>query len=45
MDVAVGARPPDIWTFVGAAIIVTATSYIAPRSPQERTTDMTNRLG
>ncbi|MFO1162534.1 MAG: DMT family transporter [Reyranellaceae bacterium] len=31
MDVAVWGKTSDIWTFVGAAIIVTATSYIAHR--------------
>lgn len=31
MDVAVWGKTSDIWTFVGAAIIVAATSYIAHR--------------
>jgi len=31
MDVAVWGKTSDVWTFVGAAIIVTATSYIAHR--------------
>ena len=29
MDVAVWGKTSDIWTFVGAAIIVVATTYIA----------------
>ena len=31
MDVAVWGKTSDIWTFVGAAIIVAATTYIAHR--------------
>ena len=31
MDVAVWGKTSDLWTFVGAAIIVAATSYIAHR--------------
>ena len=31
MDVAVWGKTSDVWTFVGAAIIVAATSYIAHR--------------
>jgi drug/metabolite transporter (DMT)-like permease len=31
MDVAVWGKTSDVWTFVGAAIIVTATTYIAHR--------------
>jgi drug/metabolite transporter (DMT)-like permease len=31
MDVIVWGKTSDVWTFVGAAIIVTATSYIAHR--------------
>jgi drug/metabolite transporter (DMT)-like permease len=31
MDVAVWGKTSDIWTFVGAAIIVASTSYIAHR--------------
>ena len=31
MDIAIWGKTSDVWTFVGAAIIVTATSYIAHR--------------
>jgi drug/metabolite transporter (DMT)-like permease len=31
MDVAVWGKTSDIWTFVGAAIIVASTTYIAHR--------------
>jgi drug/metabolite transporter (DMT)-like permease len=31
MDVALWGKTSDVWTFVGAAIIVSATSYIAHR--------------
>jgi hypothetical protein len=31
MEVAVSGKTSDLWTFVGAAIIVAATSYIAHR--------------
>jgi drug/metabolite transporter (DMT)-like permease len=34
MDVAVWGKTSDVWTFVGAAIIVTATTYIAHREAQ-----------
>jgi drug/metabolite transporter (DMT)-like permease len=34
MDVAVWGKTSDVWTFVGAAIIVAATSYIAHREAQ-----------
>ena len=34
MDVALWGKTSDIWTFVGAAIIVSATSYIAHREAQ-----------
>jgi drug/metabolite transporter (DMT)-like permease len=34
MDVALWGKTSDVWTFVGAAIIVSATSYIAHREAQ-----------
>ena len=34
MDIALWGKTSDIWTFVGAAIIVSATSYIAHREAQ-----------
>ena len=45
MDVAVWGKTSDLWTFVGAAIIVAATSYIAHREAEGgRKEDMTDRL-
>ncbi len=38
MDVAVWGKTSDIWTFVGAAIIVAATTYIAHREARAGTT-------
>jgi drug/metabolite transporter (DMT)-like permease len=34
MDIALWGKTSDVWTFVGAAIIVSATSYIAHREAQ-----------
>ena len=45
MDVAVWGKTSDVWTFVGAAIIVAATTYIAHREASSgRKTEMTDRL-
>ena len=45
MDVAVWGKTSDIWTFVGAAIIVAATSYIAHREARAGgKKNMTDRL-
>jgi drug/metabolite transporter (DMT)-like permease len=36
MDIAVWGKTADVWTFVGAIVIVAATTYVAYREARQR---------